>query len=306
MQSVTILIPTRHRPEPLARALKCLAALDVPAGVAVDVLVVDNAREAEAAPVVEAADLPFPARTVHEPRPGVSSARNTGVEAATGALIAFVDDDCAPGRGWLAAQLAALAESGADASFGPRIAQLDAAGASDDALFLDTYSRDLGAAMGADVTADHARLPLPGAVFVKARCLAGAPFDPRLDAIGGEDVLLFRQLAEAGRRFVWAPEATMVEFIPKSRLDARFILKRRFVSGQHRCLIPMMLDPPRRGETAQLMAKGALAVALAGPVAAIGRLSGRWPVRATGLLMSGLGRLTWWRRGSGLYGEGHR
>ncbi|WMS43689.1 glycosyltransferase [Acuticoccus sp. MNP-M23] len=308
MSSVTILIPTRNRPGPLARALESLAALDVPADLSVDVLVVDNAADGTAADVVAAASLPFAARCLREPRPGVSSARNAGVAAATGDIVAFVDDDCAADPGWLAAQVAALRTTGADGSFGPRVAEIDGTAPPGADFFLDTYSRDLGAPAGGDVSDQHAYLPLPGAAFVKARCLAGpAPFDPRLDNIGGEDVLLFRQLVEAGRRFVWAPDAKMVEFIPPARLDAGFILRRRYLSGQHRCIVPMMLEPPRRGEMLEHMAKGAVAAAAMAPVALAGRMGGTWPTRSTGLLMSGLGKLSWWRtKGSSLYGSGHR
>ena len=307
MTSVTILIPTRYRPEPLARALASLAALDVPAGVAVDVLVVDNAADGTAHETVAAANLPFPAETLREARPGVSSARNAGVRAARGEIIAFVDDDCAADPGWLAAQVHALA-GGADGSFGPRVARIDGTAPAGADFFLETYSRDLGEPAGTDVSARHAHLPLPGAAFVKARCLAGdEPFDRRLDHIGAEDVLLFRQLVEDGRRFVWTPDARMVEFIPPARLNAGFILRRRYLSGQHRCLVPMMLEPPRRGEMLGHMAKGGVAAALMAPLALAGRLRGTWPSRPTGLLMSGLGKLTWWRvKNSRLYGSGHR
>ncbi|MEM8552326.1 MAG: hypothetical protein AAGF45_08080, partial [Pseudomonadota bacterium] len=133
------------------------------------------------------------------------------------------------------------------------------------------------------------------------------PFDPRLDHIGAEDILLFRQLVDAGRRFVWTPDAAISEIIPPSRLDSSFLRRRRYLSGQHRCLVPLLLTPPRRAEVAAHMLKGAAAVAVAGPVALIGRAFGRWPVRATGLLMSGLGKVFWWRVGAvRLYGTGHR
>ena len=309
MATVTILIPTRNRPAPLRRALESLAQLDLPAGLGVDVLVVDNSEDGNAAPVVEAVALPFPARVVAESRPGVATARNRGLAEATGELVAFLDDDCEAAPEWLAAQVATLAATGADGSFGPRVAAIEGPEPPDATFFKATYSRDLVEADGADVSARHAYLPLPGAVLVRARCLADpAPFDTRLDHIGGEDVLLFRRLVEAGRRFVWSPRAAVTEHIPASRLDMGFVMKRRYLSGQHRCIVPMLMEPPRRGETALHMAKGAAATLLSAPVALGGRLlARRWPPGATGLLMSGLGKLTWWRGdGPALYGSGHR
>ena len=306
MASVTILIPTRNRPDPLARALASIDRQVLPAGIAADILVVDNSADGNAAPVI-AAPRKMPIRGLHEPRPGVSTARNCGVAAAAGEIVAFLDDDCEAAPGWLAAQLATLARTGADASFGPRLATVDGPAGASAAFIVDTYTRDLKLPNGADVTRRDAHLPLPGAAFVKARCLAGAPFDQRLDSIGGEDVLLFRRLRIAGRRFVWSPAATVVETIPSERVDAGFIMQRRYLSGQHRCLIPMLIDPPARAEMLAHMLKGAAAVAVAAPLALAGRLRGAWPVGPTGLMMSGLGKLTWWRREKPrLYGSSHR
>ena len=94
------------------RLVECLAALsrqDYPAGL-VEVIVVDNGSTCSPPPVVER----FPiARLLHEPRAGSYAARNTGVAAATGELLAFTDADCIPSPTWLTAAAAALQE-GAD------------------------------------------------------------------------------------------------------------------------------------------------------------------------------------------------
>lgn len=309
MTTVTILIPTRNRPGPLGRALRSLAGLELPGDVAVDVLVVDNSEDGNAGPAARAVSLPFPLRVIEERQPGVSTARNRGIAEAKGDLVAFLDDDCEASPNWLAAQVATLRASGADGSFGPRLAAIEGDEPPDADFYKETYSRDLAEVDGADVSALHAYLPLPGAVLVRARCLAEPlPFDARLDHIGGEDVLLFRRLVELGRRFVWSPGAVVTEYIPTSRLDMGFVLKRRYLSGQHRCIVPMLLEPPRRAEVALHMAKGAVATVLCAPVALGGRaLARRWPPAATGLLMSGLGKLTWWRSdGPVLYGSGHQ
>lgn len=306
-RTVTVVIPTRNRPGPLKRALRSLGAQERLDAAEVDVVVVDNAEEPNAHAIVERVSLPFATRVLHVAEPGVSNVRNAGCAAADGEIVAFLDDDCEADPGWLAAQLSTLAATGADASFGPRIAAIDGPEPADAAWFKSTYSRDLAQVDGADVTHRHAHLPLPGCAMVRARCLTGTPFDPRLNDIGGEDVLLFRQLALEGRRFVWSPNARVTEFMPLSRLDHAFVLRRRYLSGQHRCLIPMLTRPPRRREMLEHMAKGVAITALAGPVAVAGRLTGRWPPTVTGILMSGLGKLTWWRKDRpALYGRGHR
>lgn len=53
-----------------------------------------------------AAAAPFDVRVVTEPRPGLGRARNAGVLASCGAVVAFTDDDCYPAPDYLDAVLA--------------------------------------------------------------------------------------------------------------------------------------------------------------------------------------------------------
>jgi hypothetical protein len=92
---VSIVVPSNFaRPGQLRRCVKQLTALDHPG---YEVIVVDN-RRGNPAP----ADIPG-ARVVREPHPGISAARNRGVAAATGEIIAFTDDDVVADRRWLRA-----------------------------------------------------------------------------------------------------------------------------------------------------------------------------------------------------------
>jgi GT2 family glycosyltransferase len=94
-----VVVPTCGRPEELARCLRSLGGLDYPA---YDVVVVDNAVDAATSQVVhDAAAAGLRVRYVPEPRRGASRARNTGVEAARGEIIAFTDDDVAVDPDWL-------------------------------------------------------------------------------------------------------------------------------------------------------------------------------------------------------------
>lgn len=109
---LTVVICTRDRPEALARCLTALAAQESSPG---EVLVVDNSRDGSARPVVAAQGG---VRWIHEPRPGLSVARNAGIRESRGALVAFTDDDVAPHPRWTAELVRAFADPGVDAVTG--------------------------------------------------------------------------------------------------------------------------------------------------------------------------------------------
>lgn len=102
---VTVLVCTRDRPRDLARCLDALGRCD-PAPR--EVIVVDNAPDLPGARrVVEGRTG---VRRVEEPRPGLSRARNTGLAAATGEIVAFTDDDVEVAPNWLAPIRAAFCD----------------------------------------------------------------------------------------------------------------------------------------------------------------------------------------------------
>lgn len=101
LDTATVAICTRERPDDLGRALAVVAPL---ADAGHDVLVVDNAPTSEATRrTVEG----FPrVRYVREPRRGLNAARNRALREARGDVVAFTDDDAVPEPGWLDALLA--------------------------------------------------------------------------------------------------------------------------------------------------------------------------------------------------------
>jgi hypothetical protein len=100
--SISVVVPSLlEREEGLQACLRSLADLDYPD---YEVIVVDN-RPAGAPPV----DLPG-VHVVRETRPGISAARNRGLEEATGEIVAFTDDDVEVDPGWLLAIATRLTE----------------------------------------------------------------------------------------------------------------------------------------------------------------------------------------------------
>jgi GT2 family glycosyltransferase len=95
LPSISVVIPSMlERPDGLRACLCSLAELDYPD---YEVIVVDN-RPA-GAPAFEIAG----ARLVREPVSGISAARNRGLAAASGEIIAFTDDDVEVDPAWLLA-----------------------------------------------------------------------------------------------------------------------------------------------------------------------------------------------------------
>jgi len=117
--TVAIGVCTVHRPIMLQKCLESLARQKVPLGVAPIIVVADNEANATNRSAVEnfVTTCPLPLRYVHEPRRGISMARNAILEAALelrADWIAFIDDDETAAPDWLAELLAAAERHNAD------------------------------------------------------------------------------------------------------------------------------------------------------------------------------------------------
>jgi GT2 family glycosyltransferase len=92
--ALSVIVCTRDRPQALAACLRALAAQ---AGRPHEVIVVDNAADGSAR--AACAGLPG-VRYLHEPRPGLSIARNAGLSACRSEFAAFTDDDVVAHPQW--------------------------------------------------------------------------------------------------------------------------------------------------------------------------------------------------------------
>ncbi|HEX9482497.1 MAG TPA: glycosyltransferase family 2 protein [Solirubrobacteraceae bacterium] len=113
----SIVIPTRDRLSYLGIALESLAA--EAAALGVEVLVVeDGPLAASTRELAEREGARYEALGRHL---GLNAARNRGVSATSGSLVAFLDDDVRVRPGWLAALLAAAGENPQNDVFAGRI-----------------------------------------------------------------------------------------------------------------------------------------------------------------------------------------
>ncbi|MEB3295333.1 MAG: glycosyltransferase [Synechococcales bacterium] len=107
---VTVVICTRDRPEMLKQAIASLQHLTYPN---LELLVVDNAPRSDATQILVQTFTKSqpPVRYIREDRPGLDWARNRGILAAQGDIVAFTDDDAIVDPGWVDALVRVFADS---------------------------------------------------------------------------------------------------------------------------------------------------------------------------------------------------
>ena len=227
---------------------------------------------------------------LHEPRAGVANARNAGLRAARGDLIAFLDDDELAPPDWLAELLRVQRAHTADAVFGPVRTRLASPPRDHAAYFNAFFARDPGHAEG------------PISVFYGCGCSlirraslpAAEPFSAARNEIGGEDDLLFQTMEAAGAIFAWAPRAWVSETPEPSRVTLAYTLRRAFAYGQGPAT--KAWSGPKRDlrAIAFWMSVGLAQTAVYG-AAAVGSFVAKTPRRAFAYrkCVEGLGKLLW-------------
>ena len=188
------MVPTKDRPAGLAAVVAALAdqTLD---GDRFEVIVVDDGSSPPQRPSEERLAM----RVIrHERARGPAAARNAGWRAAHAPLVAFVDDDCRPAPGWLAAIVeAAAGGDGAVVVQGPvgpppgerwRLTPL-------------AHTIEVGGPGGLFVSANIA--------YARALLERTGGFDERFRRACGEDLELGARATAAGAEVRWAPAAAV-------------------------------------------------------------------------------------------------
>lgn len=100
--AISLVLCTRNRVSQLERTLESLRHLELPQRW--ELVIVDNGSSDGTPDLLRGlSDDPTRSlRVVHEPTPGLGTARNSGWRASSGSIIAFTDDDCYPASDYLA------------------------------------------------------------------------------------------------------------------------------------------------------------------------------------------------------------
>jgi len=227
---IAVCVCTYRRPDGLARLLDALRQQRVadPA-IAIRAVIVDNdaTGPARAACESHASDFVLGLRFEVEPTRGITHARNRGVAAAGDDVdfIAMLDDDEVVEPDWLATLLRVQMACGADVVTGPVVPHFPAPPPAwvRDGRFFDRPRHPTGHEVPQAYTGN---VLARRAVFE-----ATGRFDDRFALTGGEDLQFFRRARRLGHRIVWADDAVVREWVPASRVNVPWLLRRAYRAG---------------------------------------------------------------------------
>lgn len=241
--AVTVVVPTRGRPEALAGCLESVSRLTAPPG-GFEVVVVDDGGKTSTSPPAGAwTDL----RVLRVPQRGPAAARNAGARTARGEILAFTDDDCRPEPGWLVALVEAIERPGASAAGGSvvNVVEHDRWAEASAVLLQRLYA-------WYNAEPRDARFLASSNFAVKRSAFAElGGFDTTFPAAAAEDRDLCERLRESGARLIYVAEARVRhahvlgplgfwrQHIAYGRGAARFHARRAARTGQRLRAEPM-------------------------------------------------------------------
>ncbi len=258
---ISICIATT-RPAGLARLLESLARQKLPAGLGLEIVLVDNAPCEDSLRAALAWRGPGPLRRFEEPVRNIAGARNRAVDEASGRWLAFVDDDETVGEIWIAAYLERARRGESDGFFGPVLPRLEEAATPwlTPELFYSRPRHRTGTILArSDLRTSNA--------LVRAALFQGRRFDLAYGRSGGSDTELFGRMLRSGARFEWCDEARVVEWIPRERHTPRWLLRRAFRGG----VVSTRID----GSDRRALARAVLGGVFLGTTLPIAALGGR-------------------------------
>jgi glycosyltransferase involved in cell wall biosynthesis len=197
---VSVIICAYNAERTMLPCLESLRKLDYPN---FEVIIVDDGSRDRTAEI----SLDFPEfRLIRQPNKGLSVARNVGLHAARGDLIAYTDSDCVVDPHWLTLMVRTLTEKNFDGCGGPNYAPHE------DGWVEACCAASPGApchVLTADDVAEH--LAGCNMVFSKAALVKVGGFDPQFTS-AGDDVDICWRILDSGMRLGFCPSAFVWHF----------------------------------------------------------------------------------------------
>jgi GT2 family glycosyltransferase len=191
---VSIVVCSYNGGRTLDQCLRSLAVLDYPD---YEVIVVDDGSTDDTRAILDR----YPqVRAIHQPNQGLSVARNVGLHAATGEVVAYTDSDCFADPDWLTLLVHQLERTGAAAVGGPNLTP-------EDGWLAACVAASPGQpthVLESDQVAEH--IPGCNMAFRRDALLAINGFDP-VYRKAGDDVDVCWRLQQAGGWITFAPGA---------------------------------------------------------------------------------------------------
>lgn len=229
---LSLVMATYNRAAEMVRALESVAVQSTAAEEWECVVVDNNSTDDTAERFAQFAEnhLDINLRMVREERQGLSYARNRGIAASSGDIIAIIDDDERIGPDFIRAYIEAFAAYPRAASAGGRTVAEYETGRPE---WMSRWT-ELPIANPLDLGDEicefrrGGRIPCGGNMAVKRSAIEryGA-FDESLgrsgaSLVGGEESDLFARLARGGEQCIYVPQAVMYHIIPPSKLTDEY------------------------------------------------------------------------------------
>jgi succinoglycan biosynthesis protein ExoM len=226
MTALTVCICTFRRRSVL-EAIRSVAAQNLPDGISIKVMVIDNDDTASAKELLDkdCTTARIAIEYHHVPGKNISMARNAALERVDTRWLAFVDDDEHACANWLA-RLTSIS-NGANAVFGP----CEAIYPKETPRWIrvgDYHSNRVSKKIRKIITGYTSNV-LIDMDFVR-RCKL--KFDTALGRTGGEDTVFFYVMHSKGGVLRYAPDAVVYENVVPQRIGFRWIATRRYRAGQ--------------------------------------------------------------------------
>ncbi|CAA9889490.1 conserved hypothetical protein [Candidatus Methylobacter favarea] len=241
---VTVIICTRDRASQLSNVLDSACELVIPSGLAWEFIVVDNGSSDDTFDVVAEYKGRLPIRYVREETPGLSNARNRGVDEARGDYICWTDDDVLIDPAWLSAYAKAFRRHPEAAVFGGRVIPwLEKPTPNwfekakyDWPLNNLLAHRDFGDNIVA-LTFKGWLVPWGANFAVRMSEQRRYQYNPELGVspihkrVGEETDVIYRIFKDGGNGW-WVPDSKVTHIIPAKRQTLRYLFYYSFLAGE--------------------------------------------------------------------------